>query len=493
MFMAVLDIQIVASSLPDIQAGLYIELDRLSWVQTAYLMAEIVAIPLTGWLTRMMSLRWSFVACVSGFTAASVGCAASTGFWSLVAARAVQGLCGGALIPLVFSAVFVMFDGTARVRATMLAGVLAMLAPTLGPTVGGFVTDQYSWHWLFLINVPPGIAVALLVALAVGGDPPVWRLFRSVDLLAMPVLAVFLATLEVVLKEAPHRGWDDGEILSLMTICGIGGFTFFWRCRHAEGALIDLGAFRNRNFVFGCWFSFVLGVGLYGACYLLPLFLGLVRLHTALEIGMVMMVTGAAQLIATPVAAWLERRTDARLLTAFGYGLLAIGFIGNGFMTPAADFWALCWQQAARGAALMLCLLPTTALALDKFSPAQVPNASGLFNLMRNLGGAIGLALIDTVLENRAPVHSKALAARLMRGDIAAARFVGLPADQFTGAPIGGIDQQTREFVTPLIERAGLTAAFNDAWILVGLLILLSLLLLPLLQQSRNSDRRLPH
>src|SRR6185312_3181464 len=147
MFMAVLDIQIVASSLPEIQKGLGIGLDRLSWVQTAYLMAEIVAIPLTGWLTRIMSTRWAFLACVWGFTVASACCAASTGFWTLIAARVVQGFCGGALIPLVFSAVFVMFDGKARVHATIVAGLLAMIAPTLGPSVGGFVTDSLSWHW----------------------------------------------------------------------------------------------------------------------------------------------------------------------------------------------------------------------------------------------------------------------------------------------------------------------------------------------------------
>ena len=165
MFMAILDTQIVASSLPEIQTGLGIPLDQLSWVQTAYLMAEIVAIPLTGWLTRVMSTRGAFFTCICGFTAASVACAGSTSFWSLVSARVVQGFCGGALIPLVFSAVFLMFQWPARERAVLWAGLLAMLAPTLGPSAGGFITDRYSWHWLFLINVPPGVIVALLVAL----------------------------------------------------------------------------------------------------------------------------------------------------------------------------------------------------------------------------------------------------------------------------------------------------------------------------------------
>ena len=483
MFMAILDIQIVASSLPDIEAGLGLSFDRLSWVQTAYLMAEIVAIPLTGWLTRTLSTRGAFCACVSGFTAASLACALSTGFWSLIPARVVQGICGGALIPLAFSAIFLMFDHTARSRATLVAGMLAMLAPTLGPSVGGFVTDHWSWHWLFLINLPPGIATALLAARTVRVDRPDWRHLGAVDLAALPLLAVFLASLQLVLKEAPQRGWASAPMLALAGLCLASGTGVTWRCLRHPAPLIDLGAFRNRNFAVGCWFSFVLGVGLYGASYLLPLFLGLVRGYPALAIGEIMIVTGAAQLAMAPIAIALERRFDSRLLIAAGYGLLALGCVGNGTMSFATDFWGLFWQQIARGAAFLLCLLPTTALALGGLAPAQIANASGLFNLMRNLGGAIGLALIDTVLEQRAPTHIAAIVARLQAGDAATARFVGLPTERFTGVPIGPVDAATRDLVAPLVERAGLVAAFDDAWILIGGLSLASLLSLALLRR----------
>ncbi len=488
MFMAILDIQIVASSLPEIQAGLGLALDQLSWVQTAYLMAEIVAIPLTGWLSAMLSTRGAFVACVCGFTAASLACAGSTGFWWLIPARVVQGFCGGALIPLVFSAIFLMFDWPARTRATLVAGLLAMLAPTLGPSVGGFVTDWLSWHWLFLINVPPGIVVALLVAWAVDIDRPDRRRFGAVDLWALPLLAVFLAGLQLLLKEAPKRGWASSTMLLLAALClGCGGGLVRRSLRH-PAPLIDLAAFRDQNFALACWYSFVLGVGLYGATYLLPVFLGLVREYDALPIGKIMMVTGAAQLAVAPIATLLERRLDARLLVGAGYALLALGWLGNGFMTYETDFWGLFWQQIARGTAVMLCLLPTTALALGGFDPARVPNASGLFNLMRNLGGAIGLAVIDTILEQRTPTHIAALAARLQAGDPAAARLAGLPVERFTGVPIGPVDAATRDIVAPLVERAGLVAAFNDAWLWIGGAILLSLLVLPLL---RASPRRL--
>jgi MFS transporter, DHA2 family, multidrug resistance protein len=493
MFMAILDIQIVASSLPEIQAGLGIPLDRLSWVQTAYLMAEIVAIPLTGWLTLMLSTRGAFVACVAGFTAASLLCAASSGFWTLIPARVVQGFCGGALIPLVFSAIFLMFERPARTRATLVAGLFAMLAPTLGPVVGGFVTDRFSWHWLFLINVPPGIIVALLVGWAVDFDRADRRRFASIDLWALPLLAGFLAGLELLLKEAPQRGWSSAPMLVLALVCAISGAGLVRRSLSHPAPLIDLSAFRDRNFAVGCGFSFALGAGLYGATYLLPVFLGLVRGYDALPIGEVMMVTGAAQLLMAPLATRLERRADARLLIAAGYGLLALGWLGNGFLSFGTDFWGLFWQQLARGAAVMLCLLPSTALALGGLDAARVPNASGLFNLMRNLGGAIGLAVIDTVLEQRAPAHVASLAARLEAGDAAAARLVGLPTARFTGAPIGPVDQATRDLVAPLVERAGLVAAVNDAWLWIGGGILLSLLLVPWLRApSRGLEPAAP-
>lgn len=495
MFMAILDIQIVASSLPDIEAGLDIGLDRLSWVQTAYLMAEIVAIPLTGWLVRVLSTRGAFCASILGFTGASLGCALSTGFSSLIPARAVQGFCGGLLIPLVFSAIFTMFDWPARSRAALVAGILAMLAPTLGPGVGGFVTDRLSWHWLFLINLPPGLVTLALATWTVRIDRPQWHRHGSVDLWALPLFAAFLASLQLLLKEAPQHGWSSRPMLLLAALCLCCGGAGLRRSLRHPTPLVDLAAFRDRNFAVGCGFSFVLGVGLYGAGYLLPLYLGLVRDYDALPIGEIMIVTGLAQLAMAPVATALEQRFDPRLLIGIGYGLLALGLAGNGFMTFRTDFWGLFWQQLTRGGAFLLCLLPSTSLALGGFAAAEVPNASGLFNLMRNLGGAIGLAVIDTVLVRRTPVHIRAIVLRLEAGDAAAARLVGLPTERFTGVPLGPVDQATREFVAPLVERAGLVAAFNDAWLLIGAFTVLSLGALALLRppfpdRAPNQPRR---
>jgi MFS transporter, DHA2 family, multidrug resistance protein len=484
MFMAILDIQIVASSLPEIQAAVGIPAHQLSWIQTAYLIAEVIAIPLTGWLTRFMTLRGMFVSAAAGFTVASVGCALSNSFASLVAFRAIQGFCGGAIIPAVFTSVFVLFPRARQVRATATAGIFAVLAPTLGPVIGGYITETYSWHWLFLINLAPGIVVSLLVVLLLRTGRPDWTLLRSFDFASLALLAVCLASLEIVLKEAPPRGWGSPLVLTLSAVCLASAAVLIPRNLRRARPLIVLRCFRDSGFTVGCVYSFVLGAGLYGSVYLLPIFLGFIRDHSPLEIGIVMLVGGATQLLIAPIAAPLERRVNRRLLTGLGYGVFAAGLISNGFATPETDFDGLFWPQVLRGLAVMFCLLPTTSCALETQSAESIADASGFFNLMRNLGGAIGIALIDTVLELRPAGHAARLVERLQAGDPAAAAFVGLPLDRFHNVPLGPIDEATRETVRPLVNPAAAVASFNDAYFLLGAFFLLSLALLPWLRPT---------
>src|ERR1019366_8130840 len=209
MFMAILDVQVVATSLPTIQSALAIPPDQMSWVQTAYLIAEVVAIPLTGFLTRTLSMRGLFVLAVAVFTLASLGCAASGSFAALIAWRVLQGFAGGTLIPAVFSAVFLLFPTQRQGLATTFAGVLAVLAPTVGPIVGGWITETYSWHWLFLINIAPGIISAVLAGNLLPKAPMHVDEVRTLDILSLTLLAMALAALEIALKEAPMRGWNS--------------------------------------------------------------------------------------------------------------------------------------------------------------------------------------------------------------------------------------------------------------------------------------------
>ena len=485
LFMAILDIQVVASALTTIGAALHVPAARLGWIQTGYLMAEVIAIPLTGLLTRALSLRWMFVAATLGFTLASLGCAFSSSIEILIALRVVQGFCGGMLIPAVFTSIFVMMPKERQVLATTLAGLFAVIAPTVGPFVGGYLTTNYSWNWIFLINIIPGAAVCLVVGACVRAGPADFSALKKIDYATLVLAAIFLATLELLLNEAPARDWHGSFVFTTLAICILSGAAGTWRALTHAAPFVDLRRFRQRSFALGCGLSFVFGMGLYGSVYMLALFLGLVRGHTPLEIGEIMMVSGAAQLVMAPVAALLEMRMNPRLLTAIGFLLFGAGLLANGFVTPQSDFHDLLWPQILRGVAVMLCIMPTTRLALDGWAAEDVPDASGLFNLTRNLGGAIGIALIDTLLQSRTPGHADALVARLQAGDVTAARLVGLPTALFRGHAMGPVDPMTKVMIAPLVEKAALTQSLNEGWLMVGILFALALVMVPLIRQQK--------
>jgi MFS transporter, DHA2 family, multidrug resistance protein len=479
MFMAILDVQVVATSLPTIQDALAIPRDQMSWIQTAYLIAEVIAIPLTGFLTRFLTMRWLFVISISIFTCASIGCAASGSFGVLLAWRVLQGFSGGTLIPAVFTAVFLLFPPRLQGIATTVAGVLAVLAPTVGPIVGGWITQTYSWHWLFLINVAPGILSALGAARLLPVEKPAPGEARSLDIISIGCMALALAALEIALKEAPQRGWLSPLVCGLLTISVVSGAAFVRRSLARGKPFLQLRTLADPTFAIGCLLSFVLGIGLFGSTYMMPVFLAFVRGHGALEIGEIMLVTGIAQLATAPIAVALERRVDARILTAAGFTLFAIGLGLSAFQTRQTDFAEMFWPQVVRGVAIMLCLLPPTRLALGQLPPSEVPDASGLFNLMRNLGGAIGIALVDSVIYGRAPVHARAIVARLKQGDIETAKLVGIPLALFRNRPTGPLDPDTQAILESMVKHTSFVQAMNDAWLLVAALTLAALLSVP--------------
>jgi DHA2 family multidrug resistance protein len=479
MFMAILDIQVVATSLPTIQQALEISPDAMSWIQTAYLIAEVIAIPLTGLFTRILTLRWLFAAAVSLFTLASVGCAFSGSLSGLLAFRVVQGFSGGVLIPAVFSAVFLLFPPRLHAVATTIGGVVAVMAPTIGPVVGGFITDTWSWRWLFLINVIPGLVAASATPGLLPRQKTNFGEAAKLDGLALLLLAAALASLEIGLKEAPQRGWLSVPCIALLTASVAGLALFVLRSLRAAHPVVRLVTLRRRSFAIGCALSFCLGVGLFGSVYLMPVFLAFVRNHDAFEIGTIMLVTGIAQLLTAPFAAILEARLGARLLTGAGFALFALGLGLSYFQPRVADFDEMFWPQVVRGVAIMFCLLPPTRIALGALPEAEVADASGLFNLMRNLGGAIGIALIDTILYGRAGIHAEDFRVRLLAGDVSAAKAIGLSVTQFLNRPPGPPDEATIAFVRPMVERAALALSVNEAWALLASVAVAGLVLVP--------------
>jgi DHA2 family multidrug resistance protein len=479
MFMAILDIQVVATSLPTIQGALAISPDAMSWIQTAYLIAEVIAIPLTGLLTRVLSLRRLFVVAVSFFTLASVGCAFSGGFTVLLVFRVAQGFSGGLLIPAVFSAVFLLFPPRLHAVATTIGGVVAVLAPTVGPVVGGWITENWSWPWLFLINVIPGVIAATATPRLLPRENTDFSELAKLDMISVVLLAAVLASLEIGLKEAPSRGWLSPLCIGLLLGSVLGMIVWVRRTLRAAHPVLRLAVLRRRSFAVGCGLSFCLGVGLFGSVYLMPVFLAFVRRHEAFEIGTIMLVTGIAQLVAAPVAAILESRVGARRLTAAGFALFAIGLGFSALQPRTADFEEMFWPQIVRGVAIMFCLLPPTRIALGALPQTEVADASGLFNLMRNLGGAIGIALIDTILYGRMDIHAEDFRTRLLAGDISAARAIGLDPARLLDRPPGPPDDAAIAFVRPMVEKASLALSVNEAWAMLACVAIAGLLLVP--------------
>jgi len=414
MFIALLDIQIVSASLRDIGGGLSAGADDTAWIQTSYLIAEIVVIPLSGWLSQVFSTRWLFAASAAGFTAASLLCGIAWDIHSMIAFRALQGLLGGSMIPMVFTSAFVFFDGKKRVVAAATIGALASLAPTLGPTLGGWITDHWSWHWLFFVNLLPGLYVTFVVPALVRIDQPDLALLKTGDYIGIALIAVFLGCLEYTLEESPRWNWlQDDTIRATAWITAVSGVLFVWRGLAAARPVVDLRALKDRNFALGCLFSFVTGIGLFSTIYLTPLFLGRIEGYSALQIGKAVFSTGIFQILAIPVYARLAGRIDLRWILMAGLALFALSMIEY---LPITHDWSareLLLPQALRGIGQQLAVPPTVTLTLGGLAPNRLKQASGLFNLMRNLGGAMGIAGCATILTNRTNLHFERLAEHL--------------------------------------------------------------------------------
>jgi len=410
MFMALLDIQIVSASLAEIQAGVNASAREITWVQTAYLIAEVVMIPMSGYVSRALSTRWMFAISAGGFTLMSLMCAMSNSIGELIVWRALQGFLGGGMIPTVFAASYTVFPANKRGLIAPIIGLVATLAPTIGPTVGGYLTDLYSWHWLFLVNIIPGIAVTIAAVNLIDFDEPEWILLRKFDWLGFCLMAGFLGSLEYVLEEGAANDWFQyAPIRTMSVVCLVCCVGFFWRFLTEENPLVELHAFTNRNFATGCAFSFVMGMGLYGLIYLYPVYLGQIRGYNSLMIGVTMFVSGITMLLFTPITGVMSRFLDPRKLLAIGLSGFAVSCLMLINVTKDWDYWELFLPQIVRGASLMFCMVPINNIALGTLPPSMMKNASGVFNLTRNLGGAVGLAVIHTMLNDRWDFHLQRL------------------------------------------------------------------------------------
>jgi MFS transporter, DHA2 family, multidrug resistance protein len=406
MFMAFLDIQVVSASLSEIQAGLAASADEVTWVQTSYLMAEVVAIPLSGFLSRALGTRIMFAGAAAGFTVASLMCGLTSTMNQMIFWRAVQGFIGGGMVPTVFASAYAIFPRSKQPIVTPIIGLVATLAPTIGPTVGGYLTDLASWHWLFFINIVPGIVVTIAAITLIDFDEPNFKLFERFDWTGLIFMALFLSALEYVLEDGPRYDWfEDETVFAAAVISASSAVIFFARVLTARQPIVDLRAFADRNFAVGSMFSFVLGIGLYGLTYLYPIYLAQIRGFNALMIGQTLFISGATMFLTAPLVGRLMTKVDARWMLAFGFAVVALSNWQMTYLTKDWEFWQLFLPQLLRRFGIMFAIVPITNISLGTLAPERLKNASGLFNLTRNLGGAVGLAGLNTVLDKRIDLH----------------------------------------------------------------------------------------
>ncbi len=477
LFMAVLDIQIVASSLGEISAGLSATIEETAWIQGAYLTAEVIIIPLTGWLARALSTRVLFTISIGLFTATSLLCALAWNIESMIVFRVLQGLSGGALIPLGFTIIYLIFPPGRRAAMIVILALVANVAPTIGPTFGGWLTQLFSWQWLFYINLIPGALVAIVGWLTIDVDRPNLSLLKQIDVLGVILVALFLGPLVYVLEEGPREDWFNSSTIALVGIISlVSGILLVWRELSAAHPVVDIRAFGDRNFLIGCLMSFAFGIAIYGSIYLLPVILSTVRGYNSLQIGIAMIVIGAFQFISGPLAGQLEKRMEPRLMIVLGFALYAAAFWLYSDMTADVGFAQLFLPQMLHGIAIVITFLPMTAIALGTLPIQGIQNASGLYNLMRNLGGAIGLAAINTIIGGRYDLHRDRLAE-----SITAAR---IPVSEIMAAAGEGFDEGGGEALTSLrmlrqiVEREARVMTYNDVWLVMAATVAAGLLLL---------------
>lgn len=410
----------------------------------------------------------------------SILCSLATNIESMIIFRALQGFFGGAMIPTVFSTVFIIFPVSQRPTVTILIGLVVTVAPTLGPTLGGYITEVLSWHFMFLLNVIPGIFVCTVVFLYADFDKPNYNLLKNFDFIGIALMAITLGTLQYVLEEGNKKGWlEDTTILLLSIMVAIGFITLIiWELTFVN-PILDLRTFLYKDFTFGCLYSFVMGIGLYGAVYILPLFLFTIAGYDTVQIGVTMMVTGAAQFLSAPLAGrMMGAGVDLRIMLIIGLGGFALGCHLNSFLTPDSRFAEFVLPQFIRGLSLMFCFIPTNNIALGNMPKERVGNASGLYNLTRNLGGAVGLAVISTILTNYTKTFAGYLGENISSTSAKAAEQLTF-FSQLLDGKVSDPEKASYLLLANQINADAFVIAINNIFNMIGLIFVMIMVLIP--------------
>jgi len=473
-FMAVLNIQVVNTSLPDIQGGIGAGLDDGGWISTSYLVGEIIVIPLSGWLSEVFSLRRYLIVNTVLFLLFSVACGLANNFPEMVVLRALQGFSGGVLIPLALTCVIILLPERARPVGFSLFALTATFAPAIGPTIGGTITDIYGWRYIFFLNLVPG--ALMLSALVWGLAPAKMQLakFWTGDWLGVITMAVGLGTLQVVLEEGNKDDWFGSPFIVHFSIISAVALTLFLIQAFRPGnkaPLVNLRLFAKRNFAFVNMSGFLLGFTLYGAVYLIPLYLAVAHGYSARQAGMVMLWIGLPQLVIIPFMPFLMRHFDPRRLLAFGFLLFAISSFMNISLGPDDSGPQMLIPNLIRAVGQAFVFPSITMIATAGIAQADSASASALFNMLRNLGGAVGIAMVQTFVTNREKFHSAMInPAVSMLNPATQARLDALQAYFMAHGMTdpAGARAQAIQLVGRLIQLQSDYFAYGDAFAMLG-------------------------
>lgn len=487
MFMAILDIQIVASSIKEIQAGLFASLDEINMVQTSYLIAEVIIIPISGWLAKAFSTRILFAASCAGFTIASIACSMAWDLNSMVVFRSFQGLFGGSMIPLVFSSIYMIFPVKLRSTITVIVGLVVTIAPITGPLLGGYITEYLSWKYLFLLNIIPGILVTFLVLKFVNFDQSDFSLLKKIDFIGIILIAIFLGFLQYVLEEGNRLEWFDSNLIILLSI--ISFISFISMIIHelrVKDPVVELHSLKNLNFAFSCFFSFIIGWGLYTSVLIVPMFLSNIQDLNSIQISKYLCVVGVFQLISAPCAGFLVNKMDSRLMLFIGFIMFGIGVYGNSFTTNDSSFEDFLFSQAIRGFSLMFCFLPITNLAYATLPIESIKSASGLYNLMRNLGGAVGIAVTNSWLTNGTDKAYSYLSEKISSTNLLLNDYINSMEKYYSSADYYNPYKSAINSIYYLVQRESFIVSFNQVNVYISLLFFISSVAIIFIKNSQK-------
>ena len=489
MYLGLTNIQIVNSSFKEIQGGLAAGAEQISWVLTSALIAEVIMLPLSGWLCRLFSTRWLFSGCLLSFALASAGCANAWNIESMIVFRALQGFSAGALMPLVFAAVYTVFPRHRHASVMTILSFCMVTSAAAGPMLGGWITETLSWRWMFWISVPTGLVLMVAAFAFINIDKTELKLARNIDFFGISLAATSLLCLLVVLEEGRRQDWFQSTlILSLSIASATAAYLFIWRelsCRHP---FVDLRVFFNRDFSVGCFYAFVFGAILYVPLFLLPLYLAEIRAIDTLKIGTIVVVLGISMVLSTPIAGFLVRVTHIRWVALIGFSGMAIGTWLQGNLNAEYGFSDLILPQMIRGLASQCCWLSVVTLALGSMHAEQVKNASSLFNLIMRLGAAVAIAIGSNQLENSRLQHYSEIADSVSFAEPGVSNTIPLISKLFTEqygeSPIA--DQAGLNLLVDVVRQQASIMAFNDVTRATAIFAAMALLLLPLFRSKKS-------